>query len=206
MLCMSNLILFQILFRCPIFAPSLYLSFSLYILPCICSGIYVLNCSIHILGSILISIYMFYVWRCAMALVHQRIRRIFYTFPNPNAGALGSVYRLQGEKSLNHHYSVFRILISEKALYQVESNGSDDCPLQSWWLVNLFWERGREELSKVNYLGPNSWEYTTMAHRTSSKERYANIAISPVHGFWQIIGTLVFFSGVTSNYIYPIFI
>ncbi|KAG1326956.1 tRNA-specific adenosine deaminase TAD3 [Cocos nucifera] len=65
---------------------------------------------------------------CAMALVHQRIRRIFYTFPNPNAGALGSVYRLQGEKSLNHHYSVFRILIPKKALYQVESNGSDACP------------------------------------------------------------------------------
>ncbi|KAI3892602.1 hypothetical protein MKW92_037020 [Papaver armeniacum] len=35
---------------------------------------------------------------CAMALVHQRIQRIFYAFPNPNCGALGSVYRLQGEK------------------------------------------------------------------------------------------------------------
>ncbi|KAJ8509988.1 hypothetical protein OPV22_000422 [Ensete ventricosum] len=35
---------------------------------------------------------------CAMALVHQRIRRIFFALPNPNAGALGSVYRLQGEK------------------------------------------------------------------------------------------------------------
>ncbi|XP_039117507.1 LOW QUALITY PROTEIN: tRNA-specific adenosine deaminase TAD3 [Dioscorea cayenensis subsp. rotundata] len=56
----------------------------------------------------------FLVWEpctmCAMALVHQRIRRIFYAFPNPNDGALGSVHRLQGEKSLNHHYSVFRIL------------------------------------------------------------------------------------------------
>ncbi|XP_020592632.1 probable inactive tRNA-specific adenosine deaminase-like protein 3, partial [Phalaenopsis equestris] len=35
---------------------------------------------------------------CAMALVHQRIRRIFYAFPNSNTGALGSVYRLQGER------------------------------------------------------------------------------------------------------------
>ncbi|KAI0513654.1 hypothetical protein KFK09_009684 [Dendrobium nobile] len=51
---------------------------------------------------------------CAMALVHQRIRRIFYAFPNPIAGALGSVYNLQGEKSLNHHYSVFRIQIPEE--------------------------------------------------------------------------------------------
>ncbi|KAJ6823207.1 putative inactive tRNA-specific adenosine deaminase-like protein 3 isoform X2 [Iris pallida] len=57
---------------------------------------------------------------CAMALVHQRIRRVFYAFPNPTAGALGSVYRLQGERSLNHHYSVFRIMLPEKALYEVE--------------------------------------------------------------------------------------
>ncbi|PON34888.1 Cytidine deaminase, homotetrameric [Parasponia andersonii] len=53
---------------------------------------------------------------CAMALVHQRIRRIFYAFPNPNAGALGSVYRLQGERSLNHHYAVFRVLVPEQVL------------------------------------------------------------------------------------------
>ncbi|KAF5741953.1 hypothetical protein HS088_TW10G00961 [Tripterygium wilfordii] len=57
----------------------------------------------------------FLVWEpctmCAMALVHQRIRRIFYAFPNPKAGALGSVHRLQGEKSLNHHYAVFRVLL-----------------------------------------------------------------------------------------------
>ncbi|XP_031282528.1 tRNA-specific adenosine deaminase TAD3 [Pistacia vera] len=53
---------------------------------------------------------------CAMALVHQRIRRIFYAFPNPNAGALGSVHRLQGEKSLNHHYAVFRVFLPEEIL------------------------------------------------------------------------------------------
>ncbi|KAJ9562102.1 hypothetical protein OSB04_007262 [Centaurea solstitialis] len=48
---------------------------------------------------------------CAMALVHQRVKRIFYGFPNPNAGALGSVHRLQGEKSLNHHYAVFKVML-----------------------------------------------------------------------------------------------
>lgn len=53
---------------------------------------------------------------CAMALVHQRVRRIFYAFPNPNDGALGSVRRLQGEKSLNHHYAVFRVLLPAKLL------------------------------------------------------------------------------------------
>ncbi|KAF4382746.1 hypothetical protein F8388_015574 [Cannabis sativa] len=54
--------------------------------------------------------------KCAMALVHQRIRRIFYAFPNPNAGALGSVHRLQGERSLNHHYAVFRVMVPEQVL------------------------------------------------------------------------------------------
>ncbi|XP_077242340.1 tRNA-specific adenosine deaminase TAD3-like [Tasmannia lanceolata] len=60
---------------------------------------------------------------CAMALVHQRIRRIFYAFPNPNAGALGSVHRLQGEKSLNHHYAVFRVLLPEEVIDKVILNG-----------------------------------------------------------------------------------
>ncbi|EOA33394.1 hypothetical protein CARUB_v10020409mg [Capsella rubella] len=55
---------------------------------------------------------------CAMALVHQRIKRIFYAFPNPTAGGLGGVHRLQGEKSLNHHYAVFRVLLPDDALRQ----------------------------------------------------------------------------------------
>ncbi|KAL4182053.1 hypothetical protein AMTRI_Chr12g274080 [Amborella trichopoda] len=50
---------------------------------------------------------------CAMALVHQRIRRVFYAFPNPDAGALGSIHRLHGEKSMNHHYTVFRVSVPE---------------------------------------------------------------------------------------------
>jgi tRNA-specific adenosine deaminase 3 len=56
-----------------------------------------------------------------MSLVHQRFKRIFYAFPNPNAGALGSIYRLHREKSLNHHYSVFRIKVPEPYL-----NGRSD--------------------------------------------------------------------------------
>ncbi|KAL3812620.1 hypothetical protein ACJIZ3_013888 [Penstemon smallii] len=62
----------------------------------------------------------YFVWEpcimCAMAIVHQRIKRVFYAFPNPNDGALGSVHRLQGERSLNHHYAVFRVLLPEEIL------------------------------------------------------------------------------------------
>ncbi|KQJ88955.1 hypothetical protein BRADI_4g22266v3 [Brachypodium distachyon] len=69
---------------------------------------------------------MYLVWEpctmCAMALVHQRFKRVFYAIPNPNNGALGTVYRLHGEKSLNHHYSVFRIKVPGQYL-----NGSSDC-------------------------------------------------------------------------------
>uniref|UniRef100_A0A0A9DVQ9 CMP/dCMP-type deaminase domain-containing protein n=1 Tax=Arundo donax TaxID=35708 RepID=A0A0A9DVQ9_ARUDO len=53
---------------------------------------------------------------CAMALVHHRFKRVFYAFPNPVTGALGGVYRLHGERSLNHHYSVFRISVPEAYL------------------------------------------------------------------------------------------
>ncbi|XP_062225148.1 tRNA-specific adenosine deaminase TAD3 [Phragmites australis] len=53
---------------------------------------------------------------CAMALVHQRFKRVFYAFPNPITGALGGVYRLHGERSLNHRYSVFRISVPEAYL------------------------------------------------------------------------------------------
>ncbi|KAM7275240.1 hypothetical protein ACFE04_017106 [Oxalis oulophora] len=63
---------------------------------------------------------------CAMALVHQRIRRIFYAFPNPNAGALGSVHRLQGEKSLNHHYAVFRVIMPEQILEKNQAADEGD--------------------------------------------------------------------------------
>ncbi|KAL1543253.1 tRNA-specific adenosine deaminase TAD3-like isoform X1 [Salvia divinorum] len=63
----------------------------------------------------------YFVWEpcamCSMAIVHQRIRRVFYAFPNPNDGALGSVHRLQGERSLNHHYAVFRVMLPKEILH-----------------------------------------------------------------------------------------
>ncbi|KAL6650345.1 hypothetical protein ACP70R_009270 [Stipagrostis hirtigluma subsp. patula] len=54
---------------------------------------------------------------CAMALVHHRFKRVFYAFPNPITGALGGVYTLHGERSLNHHYTVFRISVPEAYLH-----------------------------------------------------------------------------------------
>ncbi|KAJ3182539.1 adenosine deaminase, tRNA-specific 3 [Gaertneriomyces sp. JEL0708] len=44
---------------------------------------------------------------CAMALVHSRIGRVFYTKRKPH-GSLGSAYKIHVHPSLNHHYKVYR--------------------------------------------------------------------------------------------------
>lgn len=44
---------------------------------------------------------------CAMALLHSRVRRVFYSKPNPRRGALGSKERIHCHKQLNHHFQVF---------------------------------------------------------------------------------------------------
>lgn len=44
---------------------------------------------------------------CSMALVHARAKRIFFSFPNEQFGALSSMAKLQTVPSLNHHFEVF---------------------------------------------------------------------------------------------------
>ncbi|KAL2651854.1 hypothetical protein R1flu_019982 [Riccia fluitans] len=53
---------------------------------------------------------------CGMGLVHQRFRRVIYGVPNVEDGALGSRYRLHGKETLNHHYTVFKLSLSEEDL------------------------------------------------------------------------------------------
>ena len=50
---------------------------------------------------------------CAMALVHSRVRRVFYGVSMP-AGALGSAYKVHVQKGLNHHFEVFRGILSKE--------------------------------------------------------------------------------------------
>jgi len=49
---------------------------------------------------------------CAMALVHARVRRVFFGAANPAAGALGSRWAVHLQGSLNHHYEVYRGLLA----------------------------------------------------------------------------------------------
>lgn len=48
---------------------------------------------------------------CSMAMVHSRVRRIFFKRNNVETGALGggNQLKLHGVKELNHHYQVFRV-------------------------------------------------------------------------------------------------
>ncbi|MPC30534.1 putative inactive tRNA-specific adenosine deaminase-like protein 3 [Portunus trituberculatus] len=46
---------------------------------------------------------------CAMALLHSRVRRVFYLHPDPSLGALGSRVKLHTLPGVNHRYEVFRV-------------------------------------------------------------------------------------------------
>lgn len=50
---------------------------------------------------------------CAMALVHSRVRRVFYACASPT-GALGSLAKVHTLRGLNHHYEVFKNLLVEE--------------------------------------------------------------------------------------------
>ncbi|KAI8084772.1 cytidine deaminase-like protein [Halteromyces radiatus] len=47
---------------------------------------------------------------CAMALVHSRITRVFYSVPT-KTGCLGTLYHIHSHSSLNHHYKTFKDLL-----------------------------------------------------------------------------------------------
>lgn len=48
---------------------------------------------------------------CSMALIHSRAKRVFYHQPQ-NCGALGSMTKLHTNKSLNHRYETFHVVLS----------------------------------------------------------------------------------------------
>eukprot|EP01105_Mastigella_eilhardi_P007261 TRINITY_DN18762_c0_g1_i1.p1 TRINITY_DN18762_c0_g1~~TRINITY_DN18762_c0_g1_i1.p1 ORF type:complete len:393 (+),score=91.92 TRINITY_DN18762_c0_g1_i1:2-1180(+) len=47
---------------------------------------------------------------CAMAMVHSRIRRVFYVCADAVMGGLGSVVKLHLRRELNHRFEVFRLV------------------------------------------------------------------------------------------------
>lgn len=53
---------------------------------------------------------------CSMALLHSRIRTVYYAISNKQDGALGSNHQLHLQQSLNHHFKVFSGLLYDKAM------------------------------------------------------------------------------------------
>jgi len=51
--------------------------------------------------------------RCAMALVHSRVQRVYYG-SSDGEGALGSRFKVHVQPGLNHHYMVFQGVMKEQ--------------------------------------------------------------------------------------------
>jgi tRNA-specific adenosine deaminase 3 len=43
-----------------------------------------------------------------MALLHSRVREVFYVFPRKRGGGFESAFGVHGRKDLNHRYDVWR--------------------------------------------------------------------------------------------------
>ena len=50
--------------------------------------------------------------RCCMALLHSRVQRVFFCHSNPSSGGLCSQYKLHLHRSLNHHFRVYKCVLS----------------------------------------------------------------------------------------------
>ena len=65
---------------------------------------------------------------CAMALVHARVRRVFFCIPDPEHGMLGGHFPLQSLQGshLNHYYEVFYWPLASGAVSQGRAPGAPD--------------------------------------------------------------------------------
>lgn len=61
---------------------------------------------------------------CAMALVHSRVRRVFFCFKNTCHGGIGSRYAIHSMPSLNHHYQGYHC-IKAAEIFLAENDVSD---------------------------------------------------------------------------------
>ena len=53
-------------------------------------------------------------FRCAMALLHSRIRRVFYGCSDTVMGAIGSRFKIHTQAGLNHHFEVFSGVLEDE--------------------------------------------------------------------------------------------
>ncbi|XP_065661737.1 probable inactive tRNA-specific adenosine deaminase-like protein 3 isoform X2 [Hydra vulgaris] len=51
---------------------------------------------------------------CSMALLHSRIRRVFFRKSNVTNGGVQSVFKIHCEESLNHHFEVYKMTLNKR--------------------------------------------------------------------------------------------
>ncbi|WAR18623.1 ADAT3-like protein [Mya arenaria] len=62
-------------------------------------------------------------FRCAMALVHSRVERVYYGSSDPEGG-LGTRHKVHVQPGLNHHYSVFKGVLDAECDQLYEETGT----------------------------------------------------------------------------------
>lgn len=60
---------------------------------------------------------------CSMALLHSRIKHLFYLLPSPGSGGCGSVFNVHEQDGLNHKFFTWKLKTLD--LPMVDSNGFD---------------------------------------------------------------------------------
>ncbi|NLT50003.1 MAG: nucleoside deaminase [Ignavibacteria bacterium] len=58
---------------------------------------------------------------CTGAIIHSKIRNLYYSVPDPKSGACGSVYNIPEENKLNHKVNVFQGIYSEESRHLLKN-------------------------------------------------------------------------------------
>lgn len=51
---------------------------------------------------------------CSGAIIHSRLRQVYYAAPDPKAGAVNSLYTLLNDSRLNHQVTVHQGLLQDE--------------------------------------------------------------------------------------------
>lgn len=62
---------------------------------------------------------------CSMALLHSRIKHLFFLIPSPGSGGCGSVYNIHEQEGLNHKFFVWRLKIPHSSTRSLVNNFFD---------------------------------------------------------------------------------
>lgn len=154
--------------------------------------------------------------RCAMALVHSRIRRVFYGCSDNVLGALGSRYKIHTQTGLNHHFEVFSGLLEEECRSFFEQSFAYDL---CWFILTMVMSNCPIFLYTENYSATQPLQNNTFYFNFNfnlARRYIPKVATYHPRGSWfkesinfstltstQGIIFQLFFSPVTSTQLFP---